>query len=101
MRIVHVRYKVKPEAAAENERLSKEVYAELERKKPAGLRYETFKLPDGVTFVHLGIIDAPEGENPLTSLDSFKAFTADIKSRCAEPPVNDQVVAIGRYAGSR
>ena len=53
MRRVMVRYKVKPERAAENEALVRAVYDELQRTAPDGLRYATFALEDGVSFVHL------------------------------------------------
>ena len=46
---VVVRYKVKPERVAENERLIERVYAELAESDPGGLRYATFRLEDGVT----------------------------------------------------
>jgi hypothetical protein len=61
MRRVIVRYKVKPERAADNEELVRGVYAEPEETKPAGLRYATFKLDDGISFVHLAEHD---GEPP-------------------------------------
>ena len=48
---VMVRYKVKPERAQENERLIRAVYEELAQTTPAGLRYATFKLEDGVSFL--------------------------------------------------
>ena len=53
MKQVIVRYKVKPEQAAENEELVRAVYAELHETKPASLHYATFRLDDGVSFVHL------------------------------------------------
>ena len=43
MRQVMVRYKVKPDRAAENEELVRAVYEELQRTAPAGLRYATFR----------------------------------------------------------
>ena len=57
MRRVMVRYKVKPDRAAENEALVRAVYEELARTPPAGLRYATFALDDGVSFVHLSARD--------------------------------------------
>ena len=51
MRRVMVRYKVKPEKVAENEQLVRNVYTELKSKTPQNLRYATFKLKDGVSFV--------------------------------------------------
>ncbi len=50
---VLVRYKVKPDRAAENEELVRAVYEELHRTHPPRFRYATFQLDAGVTFVHL------------------------------------------------
>ena len=36
------------------------------------VRYATFKLPDGVTFVHLA--DSDRHGTPLTGLAAFRAF---------------------------
>lgn len=35
--------------------------------------------------------------NPLTQLESFKAFTAGIKDRCVEMPVTMELQQVGRY----
>ncbi|MEJ6021348.1 hypothetical protein [Ramlibacter sp. PS4R-6] len=96
MRTVLVRYKVKPDAAAENERLIGAVFAQLERDTPEGLRYQVFKGADGVSFTHVSAFDTNDG-NPLTKLTAFKAFTAGIAERCEEPPVTTQVEAVGRF----
>jgi hypothetical protein len=48
MKQVMVRYKVKADRAAENERYITRAYEQLKREKPSGLRYATFKLEDGV-----------------------------------------------------
>ena len=95
MRRVMVRYKVKPEQAAPNEELVRAVYAELHRKQPEGLRYATFKLEDGVTFIHLSDSDADY--NPLTNLDAFKAFQAGVRERCDEPPVVSELSEVGSF----
>lgn len=49
MKRTMIRYKVKAEQAAENENYIRNVFAALEREKPAGLRYASFKLADGVS----------------------------------------------------
>ena len=69
MKQVIVRYRVEPERAAENEELVRAVYAELQETKPAGLRYATFRLDDGVSFLHLSAHDN-DGPNPLTSMEA-------------------------------
>jgi hypothetical protein len=96
MRTVMVRYQVKPGMADENERLIREVFAQLARDKPAGLRYESFKLADGVSFMHLAISESKEA-NPLPQLAAFKAFVGGIKDRALEPPVTVELSQIGGY----
>ena len=49
MRRVMVRYRVKPDQAAANEQLVRDVYEELAQLRPDGFHYGTFKLDDGVT----------------------------------------------------
>jgi hypothetical protein len=92
-----VRYKVKPELAQENERLVRAVYAELEHSAPAGLRYATFKLEDGVSFVHLASIETDDGHNPLRDMDAFKRFQANAGERQDEPAVTTELREIGSY----
>jgi hypothetical protein len=95
MRRVMVRYKVKPDQVAENEELVRAVYDELHRVQPANMRYATFRLDDGVSFVHLHSGEA--GANPLAGLASFKAFQAGIADRCDEKPVVAELQEIGSF----
>lgn len=96
---VMVRYKVKADSSGENERLIKAVFAALARERPKGLRYESFKLADGVSFVHVASVDTPDGTNPLLAVEAFKEFTKNIKDRCQEPPVTTELTAIGSFMG--
>jgi hypothetical protein len=68
---VMVQYKVKADRVAENEKLVRAVYEELAAAAPDGLQYATFKLPDGVTFVHVA---QHADENPLRSIAAFQRF---------------------------
>jgi hypothetical protein len=95
MRKVIVRYKVKPDRVAENEELVRAVYEELHRTKPAGLRYATFRLEDGVSFMHLAATDGER--SPLGDVEAFKRFTANVEERCDEPPAVTRVEEIGSY----
>jgi hypothetical protein len=92
-----VRYKVKADRAAENERYINDVFQQLHRDRPAGLRYASFKLDDGVSFVHIVSVDSADGRSPLGELSSFKAFTATIGERCDEPPVAVDLDEVGSY----
>jgi hypothetical protein len=90
-----IRYRTKPECADENERLIKEVFAELGEGKPNGLRYAAFRLDDRVSFLHVAVLDGEE--NPLTSSPAFGTFQSGIKDRCVEGPVPSDATAIGNY----
>jgi Antibiotic biosynthesis monooxygenase len=94
MRQVMVRYRVKPERVEENEELVRAVYDELRRTEPAGLRYATFKLDDGVSFVHLAVT---ESESPLSKLRAFHEFQKDIEDRTDERPVVTELDQIGSF----
>ena len=97
MKHVIVRYKVKPERAAENEELVRAVYAELHQTRPTGLHYATFQLDDGVSFVHLAANDTEDGRSPLSEVQAFKRFQENIDDRCEEGPVVSSVREIGSY----
>jgi hypothetical protein len=97
MKRMMVRYKVKADRAAENEGYIARVFEQLEREKPSGLRYASFKLADGVSFVHIVSYEAADGPNPLTELSAFKAFAAGVKDRCEDPPITAELNEIGSY----
>jgi len=91
-----VRYKVHADRADENEGLVRAVYEQLARDQPDGLHYATFRLPDGVSFMHI-VIDTDQPGRILNEVAAFKAFTADIESRCEEPPVATELTIVGSY----
>jgi hypothetical protein len=95
---VMVRYKTHPDKADENAGLIRAVFDELRANKPAGLRYASYRLADGVSFVHIAT-HTTEGVHPLTSQPAFKAFGKDIASRCVEPPVTTEIFPLDRYDG--
>jgi hypothetical protein len=97
MKPVMVRYKVKADRAAENERYIAKVFEQLGREKPSGLHYAAFKLDDGVSFVHIASTEAADGSNPLRELAAFKEFIAKIRDRCEEPPSSMDLKQIGAY----
>lgn len=94
---VMIRYKVKPERAQENEQLIRAVYEELARTAPAGLRYATFVLEDGVSFVHVASSETDGGPSPLREVKAFQEFQKGVAERCAEPPVSSELREIGSF----
>jgi quinol monooxygenase YgiN len=91
-----IRYKVKPDRAEENRQLIRAVYEELKRTQPTGIRYATFQLDDGVSFIHLHSSDSTDG-SPLTELPAFKKFQQGIPDRCEERPTVAELHQIGSF----
>ena len=95
MRQVMVRYKVKPERVEENVELVRAVYDEIRCTEPAGLRYASFKLDDGVSFVHLAVTE--NGASPLSKVKAFQEFQKNIEDRTDEGPVVTELDLIGSF----
>ncbi|MHB8533582.1 MAG: hypothetical protein ACYDC2_12765 [Solirubrobacteraceae bacterium] len=96
MRKVMVRYRVKQECAEENERLVRAVYEELAASATPDLHYATFKLDDGVSFVHVACNET-DGESRLLEVKAFKQFLEDLHARCEEPPVTTDLHELGSF----
>jgi hypothetical protein len=94
MKRVMVRYRVRPDAVERNEELVRAVYASLAELAPPGLQYATYKLDDGVSFVHLA---AYEGDSPLPRVEAFREFSSSIRDRCDEAPVVTELEEVGAY----
>ena len=88
-----IRYRTKPEATQQNERLIENVFQELQTKAPEGVRYMALKLADG-TFLHFVETD---GGSPVTELEAFRSFQAGVRDRCVEPPQASEATIVGNY----
>lgn len=100
MRHVMVRYTTRADQADENARLIEQVFESLRRTAPAGLTYTSYRLEDGVSFVHVASMENAD-DNPLRRLDAFNAFTAGIKDRCEIPPSTTVLHEVGSYSAHR
>ena len=97
MRRQIVIYKTKPEHNAENERLLNGVFDELRAKKRQDVRYVALRLNDD-TYVHIVVTDTAEGQpGPLSKLDAFRAYQAEVRSRLQAPPTTGEATVIGDY----
>jgi len=92
-----IRYKTKPEKADENQRLVEGVYAELAAKDPGGLRYATFRLEDGVTFIHIFMTDPDDAPNTMGNIAAFAEFQRGLPERCVEQPAAQGATVVGSY----
>ena len=96
MKRVMVRYKVKPDQVETNEALVRAVFEELHNEQPAGFGYATFKLDDGVSFVHI-VNEGDEKGNSLADVKAFAKFREAIGDRCDEPPVASELHEVGSF----
>ena len=97
MGVVVVRYRTKPDRADENQALVEKVFGELADTQPEGLRYATFRLADGVSFVHVASVETTDGTNPLSATAAFTEFVRDVGDRCEDGPVASDATVVGSY----
>ena len=95
MNVALVRYTTRPDTAEENQRLIEQVFAELRATGPVGLRYATFRLDDGVTFVHVVGLDGDV--DPLRRTAAFGEFQTGIRRRVAGQIEPAEATLVGAY----
>ena len=100
MSVTIVQYRAHPERADENQRLVEEVFRELHATGPTGLRYASFRLADGVSFVHVAEIERADGVNPLTETAAFGEFLRELGDRAADGPHPSGATLVGEYGSS-
>jgi hypothetical protein len=96
---VVISYQTRPEAADQNQELVEQVFSQLRDEAPDGVRYLSFRLADGVSFVHIASFDGPD--TPLTSLSAFARFQAELGNRLAGPPTRTDATMVGCYGFDR
>ncbi len=92
-----VQYRVKPDRGDENQALVEKVFVELDASHPEGLRYATFRMGDGVSFLHIAEIDTDDGSNPLAGVDAFVEFQRELGDRCEVQPDAADAIVVGSH----
>jgi hypothetical protein len=92
---VMIRYKLKREEAEREPELLRAVFEEIESVRPDDLRYASFRLEDGVSFVCF--VETGGGPGPLQRLDVFRRYRAALGARCEEPPAMTELHGVGSY----
>jgi len=94
---VVVRYKLKAHRVEENEQFVKALYQQLHERRPEGIHYATYKLSDGVSFVHILMYTTETAHETFTSLPAFRSFQAQTNDRFEELPLVSDAEEIGSY----
>jgi hypothetical protein len=97
MPTVIVRYRTKPERAEENQQLVEQVFAALDEIHATGFAYASFRLEDGVSFVHVVVEEDGPGSVSLADVPAFREFQAGIADRCDEQPVAAGATVVGAH----
>jgi len=96
MKAVKVQYTVKSEYAETNKANVRQVMADLRELANPGIKYSTFVMEDGKTFVHFGIYTDQEALDVVNNLPSFQAFREQLKASGPEaPPKGDDLTLVG------
>ena len=95
-RTLIIRYRTRPDAAEENSRLIEAVFDSLAELGPSDFDYTTYRLADGVSFVHIARLDGTV--NPLPTLPAFADFQRDLAERCLEQPAPSEATVVGSYS---
>jgi hypothetical protein len=90
-----VRWKVHADQVGPELAMLREVHDELAAAEIEGLRYATYRLEDGVSF--LDVVDLPQGPGMLRQVAAFGRYRSGLEERCAEPPVVTQLEEVGAY----
>ncbi len=96
MKAVKVQYTVKAEYADTNKGNIRQVMADLQELANPGIKYSTFILEDGKTFVHFGMYTDQEALEVVNSLPSFQSFREQLQASGPEaPPKGDDLNLVG------
>ncbi len=86
MKAVKVQYTVKEDYVDTNKRNIQQVMSELRTLNNPGIKYSSFLLNDGKTFVHFGMYTNEETMAIVSNLDSFKKFRQQLQESQSEVP---------------
>jgi hypothetical protein len=78
MKIVRVQYTTSKEYSPINQENIKQVVNELRKLNHPGIKYSTYLLPDGKTFMHFDQFENEAAHQVLQSLESFKKFSEEL-----------------------
>ena len=95
MKSVKVQYTVKTEYADTNKDNIRQVMTDLQELANPGIKYSSFILEDGKTFIHFGMYADQEALELVNNLPSFQSFREQLKASQPEtPPKGDDLTLV-------
>jgi hypothetical protein len=96
MRVRMVESKIDAEGVADVEAAVEKLRLALDAAQPEGIRYASFFLPDGETFVKL--VQVEDGlDNPLQDLEEYQELLEVVEDSRAHPPSVQSWSIVGSY----
>jgi hypothetical protein len=97
MTVQIVRFTADPTDVPDIETAIETMIAAIQRERPPGARFTSWKLADGVTF--LNVLELADGvENPMPGIPECRAYQQKLAHWVAEPPRPQLVTVVGAYA---
>jgi hypothetical protein len=96
MNVLMVRAKIKEENVTDAQAAVEKVIQTLEQTQPAGVRYASCLLSDGVTFVALLKL-GDDGSHPLRDVPAYAEMVENLKQWYDGPPAVDRMTVTGSY----
>ena len=86
MKIVKVEYTVKDDYVQKNRENIEKVMSDLKAMNNPNIKYSSFTLDDGKTFVHFAMYPDQETSDIVSELESFITFRQELKASIPEVP---------------
>jgi hypothetical protein len=96
MNVLMVSSKVKEENVADARAAVDKLFQALEQARPAGVRYATTTLGDGLTIVAFLALE-PGQEHPLRTFPAYVELLESFEAWRAEPAVVERMTVTGSY----
>jgi hypothetical protein len=96
MNVLMVRAKIKEENVEDAKAAVDRVVQALEQEQPAGVRYASCLLGDGVTFVALVELEQ-DGSHPLREFPAYLEMVEALKQWYDGPPAVERMTVTGSY----
>lgn len=83
---VLIQYRIKPDLVGEHEAAVRKFLGAVRKDKDPNAKYESFRLPDGVSYAHQAWFADEESVKKFQSTKHFEEFAEGLDKRCEDGP---------------